>query len=960
MASGQLSTVLRHIRRLAGPDKAGGTTDGELLERFCVRQDEAAFAALLQRHGPLVLGVCRRVLRNTHDAEDAFQAAFLVLVCKARSIAKQDSVGSWLYGVAYRIAVRAKAREDKRRAHERRFGALRATVFEECRHVAAGQELWPALDEELNHLPEKYRAPMVLCYLEGKTNREAAQQLCVPTGTVQARLARARELLRARLTRRGLSLVAVPVPPGVAQAAVPPALADATTNAAILFAAGKAAAAGAVSAQVAALAEGGLQAAGTAKLNFGLVVLLAAGVIAMGAGTLARQSAVQREDPAAAAGANGQSAPGAAPAKAKDDPPPTAHAQQPKTEDKQHMTVTGRVLGPDSKPVAGASVAVVGRPKGPYEGGNLSSDRTKVLGQAKAAADGRFRLTVMRTSSVRFREVAVLARGGGHGLGWQDLNPDAGQPEAVVRLLREQIVRGRLVDLQGQPVAGITLQLGSIGRPAHGEFKGIQFSGSAKDVPPWPEPATTDAQGRFVIRGIGRGLGVGLSFHDDRFAYQGVSFNTDDKDGPKEVNKSLEPARIIEGQVRYGDSNKAVPNARLTVYAAASELDSWFGIDGRADANGRFRINPSPGNYFNVTAYAPDGQPYFTVRKLIKWPKAAVKHQVELKLPRGVLVRGKVTEAGSGKPVGWASVQFMPREANNPNLREDVLTGWEGAVMGGSDGVFGITVLPGPGHLLIHAATPDYVLQQIGGHRLYSGRPGGPRYYAHGLVALDLKPDSGTHEVTVKLRRGVTVNGRLVGPDRKPVGDVLMLSRLNISPFSPQWRGFPVQVRDGRFELHGCDPDKSVPVYFLDAKNKLGATVELSGKQAGEPVTVRMAPCGSAAVRVVGPDGKPVARHRPWLEIVVTPGPHHNDRKASDQGKLAADSDYVANVDRLNHWAGPLTDAHGRVTLAALIPGAMYRIVDNSDMDHLLKEEFTAQAGKTLKLPDMTLKKRPE
>jgi hypothetical protein len=149
-------------------------------------------------------------------------------------------------------------------------------------------------------------------------------------------------------------------------------------------------------------------------------------------------------------------------------------------------------------------------------------------------------------------------------------------------------------------------------------------------------------------------------------------------------------------------------------------------------------------------------------------------------------------------------------------------------------------------------------------------------------------------------------------------------------------------------------------VYFLDAKNKLGATVELSGKEAGKPVTVRLAPCGSAALRVVGPDGKPVARHHPWLEIVVTPGPSQYARKASEKSKLAADADTVANVDRRNHWPGRVTDVQGRVTFPALIPGATYRIVDLGDMHHVVKEEFTAEAGKTLKLPDMTLKKRPE
>ena len=133
MASGQLSSVLRHIRKLAGARAAGTLTDGQLLERFTLGQDEAAFEALLQRHGAMVLSVCGRILCNPHDAEDAFQATFLVLVCKAGAIAKRESAASWLYGVAQRIALRARARAERQRTHAKRVFAKSVSSWFSCR-----------------------------------------------------------------------------------------------------------------------------------------------------------------------------------------------------------------------------------------------------------------------------------------------------------------------------------------------------------------------------------------------------------------------------------------------------------------------------------------------------------------------------------------------------------------------------------------------------------------------------------------------------------------------------------------------------------------------------------------------------------------------------------------------------------------------------------------------------------
>jgi RNA polymerase sigma factor (sigma-70 family) len=233
------------------------TTDTELLQRFLADREEAAFEALVQRHGPMVLSVCRYVVQNSDDAEDAFQATFLVLVRRAASIRKPELLGNWLYGVAYRVAARARVQAARRRAREKR----------EVEMIAAeppweGNEWRPVLHEELNRLPEKYRAPMVLCYLQGKTNEEAAKLLGWPIGTVKGRLTRARELLRKRLTRRGVTLsagvLAAALAPGTTSAAVPIALLDSTVRSAMLIAAGPVAMAG-VSVPVAALTKGVLQ-----------------------------------------------------------------------------------------------------------------------------------------------------------------------------------------------------------------------------------------------------------------------------------------------------------------------------------------------------------------------------------------------------------------------------------------------------------------------------------------------------------------------------------------------------------------------------------------------------------------------------------------------------------------------------------------------------------------------------
>jgi RNA polymerase sigma factor (sigma-70 family) len=223
------------FRTLFEAGAVGGLTDGQLLDRFVERRGaaEAAFAALIERHGPMVLRVCRDVLRDPHDAQDAFQATFLVLVRKAGSIRSRDSVGSWLFGVACRVANSARVAAARRRSRELQASACKAEAVDEGERP----EIGPLLREEIDRLPEPQRAAIVLCYLEGLSHDQAAQRLGWPVGTVRSRLARARERLRGRLARRGMAPTVVPL--GLeaslkaARDAVPYRLVDSTVQCAL-------------------------------------------------------------------------------------------------------------------------------------------------------------------------------------------------------------------------------------------------------------------------------------------------------------------------------------------------------------------------------------------------------------------------------------------------------------------------------------------------------------------------------------------------------------------------------------------------------------------------------------------------------------------------------------------------------------------------------------------------------
>jgi RNA polymerase sigma factor (sigma-70 family) len=266
-------------------------TDRQLLERFATRRDEESFTQLVQRHGPMVLGVCRQVLRQEQDAEDAFQATFLVLARQAGTIRGGAALPNWLFTVATRLARRMRAAAVRRQARE--VALVEPPTSEPPPGEGLG-DLGPPLYEEIARLPAKYRIPFVLCYLDGKTNEEAARQLGCPTGTVFSRLAWARERLRTRLTRRGLSLTSGVLAATLltlgqqARAAVPPPVASTTVRWALRFGAGTSATASDVPARVVKLAEWGLRSLSRHGLRTVIALLVGVGLLAVLGGLFLR------------------------------------------------------------------------------------------------------------------------------------------------------------------------------------------------------------------------------------------------------------------------------------------------------------------------------------------------------------------------------------------------------------------------------------------------------------------------------------------------------------------------------------------------------------------------------------------------------------------------------------------------------------------------------------------------
>ena len=894
MARVASGSVARQIESLFDVGSMAGLTDRQLVERFTASgrdaAGEAAFAALVARHGPMVLGVCRQLLGDVQDAEDTFQGVFLVLARRAQSIRDPDLLGNWLYGVAIRTARCARQQIGRRRRREE-SGPMTGvgTGSSDRAEPAAPPADRPAIDREqaeaihgevVDALPRAFRLPVVLCYFEGLTLDDAARRLRCPAGTVRSRLARAREKLKIGLARRGVALPAVALgavlSPRSASASIPPLLCDSTTRAAIQFAAQHTAAGGAISTSAAALAQEVLRTMllHKVKLIASSLLLMAAVATAELARPFAGHEGFAREESGTPGGAS------RAACRRPDQSRRETRSCRRRSDDGRRPGARPRRQAPRS-----AVVDLVSRPRSPWVGASDDIDRYTLLGKGQSGGDGRFKLDSPRTASTRVFDVFVVAAAPGFGLGWAALNPDAEQPLAEIKLQPEKAVRLRLTDVTGTPAKGVEVALRSVGRSNDkGQFDGISFGTSARGgIRVWPRPVKSDDQGRITLAGIGRGALVSLGVTDLRYARQDLHVDPAKALSSGEITIALEPARIIEGRVLAADTGEPIKNAepvsRLYALLMNEHSRGYFTAKFRADDQGRFVMNPAASDTYTLGAFVTGGEPYLIQQDEFKWTKGTVKATHDIKLKRGALIRGKVTEAGTDRPLTASSIQFIPVRGD-----DQVLSGWQAIVASKDDGSFQIAVPSGKGHLLVFGPTGDYVLGEIGSNRLYSDRPGGQRYHAHAIIPYEVKAGDPPIEVAAALRPGVTIKGRVEGPDGQTITDGFILTTLRIEAFNPFWRGdYQIAIRDGRFELHGLAADAFTRIYLLDPEHEWGASVEVSGKQVTEDLVIRLQPCGKAVARFVGPDGHGLAKHSPHFEIVVTPGPSTISRDKREQ-----------------------------------------------------------------------------
>jgi protocatechuate 3,4-dioxygenase beta subunit len=637
------------------------------------------------------------------------------------------------------------------------------------------------------------------------------------------------------------------------------------------------------------------------------------------------------------------------------------------------MTVTGRVIDPAGKPAAGVPVNIIGQLRAPPECADERTDCYALLGDGATDADGRIQLDTLYAEPARFYDVYALvgSAGPGTGFGCMRLQQAAGKAAADIRLRHEQIIRGKLVDIHGQPAAGVEIQLhhvfSAVRLPGLGSFDGIGggfnhlWTTPPEELRAWPRPVTTDEQGRFTLAGIGRGLTLRLEVRDPRFALQRFDVQTDDGDGPLEITLGLEPAMIIKGRALAADTGQPFPVAVIAVRSTFRSRPGMFHAKFRADRQGRFQVNPFPGDSFRIAAFPPAGEPYPARGRELAWPKGAIQQEIDVTLGRGVLIHGTVVEEGNGRPVAGASVQFIPMKRP-----DDLVFGWEAIVNSKDDGAFRIAVPPGQGYVLIVGPTLDYVPKEIGDRTLYeNGRPGGIRSYAHDIIAYEVEESEGTHELTATVRRGNVLHAHVAGPQGQAVEDAMILTRHQIDPVNLTWLGHHfLRVRAGRLELHGLDPETPSLVYLLDAEHEWGAALLLSGNPDGEQPTIHLQPCGQARARFVGPDGRPVAHLElwPYVELVMTPGSHPLSRNDSDRAELAADSVVLRGVDYKHYGNSFATDDEGLVTLPGLIPGALYRVSDYStnriqEKGTQLRRDFSVRAGEILDLGDILVER---
>ena len=962
-----MGAALRQIQGLFEVGTVAGLTDGQLLERYVASRDESAFEALVVRHGPMVLGVCRAVLNNSPDVEDAFQATFLVMIRKAGTIRGRDAVGGWLHRVAQRVAVQAVLERSRKELHAP--GASDLSTLMVVGEIHANEDWRAPLHEEVGRLPDRFRLPIVLCYLEGKTHAQAASELHWGEATVRRRLADARDLLRSRLTRRGVTvssgaLAAALAGEASAAAAVPTGLVDALAR----LAAGQIAVGRAVTTRAARLAETLVQ-----SILVGKIQSVATAFIVLIAVSLVAPHLVPTKAAKAGDGGPARSTITVAPT------PPPALASSPKQPadpiaPERSLTVNGRVLDPDNKPFAGAKVYSYRQL--PREVDIFALDPPKP--DAISGADGRFRFQIADPGFLSLQEqatwshptVAALARG--FGPAWASFTTADGARELTLKLVRDDVpIVGRVIDLEGRPVPGATVRpIGLIASPDEDLSAWETAMAGAKDLYDgamgklsnglelfhWSRDptVTTGADGRFRLTGIGRERVVSLWIAGPTIATSFVNIHARTRPGPTyrlavqrdkpeygtlvfhgaTFDHVAAPTRPIEGVVRDKDSRKPLAGISIRSHRFAGSI-----ISGRdhvrttTGPDGRFRLVGMPGGAGNlITARAGPAQPYLGASAEVSAGAGHGPASVDFALKRGVAIRGKVSDKATGKPVPSLVEYFV--FSNNPH-RADASRLHGGEVTTRPDGTFELVGLPGRGLVAARAFRDYYLLGQgvdkiegLDEHGWFRTEPHlcQPEQL-HTVVEINPADRAETLTCDVALDPGKTLAGVVEGPDGKPLAGCVAL---NLCPHTMSFN--IVKLPTSEFTAIALEPKQSRPLFFRHAAKKLAAVVMAKGDDSG-PLHVRLQPAGTVTGRLIEEDG-PL---RPGILIDVNYG----------KGQFG---------DRY-YWSylQPTIGADGRFRIEGLMPGVSYELYTRMGNAHLgpFASGLKLQPGETRDLGDV-------
>jgi len=945
MSTTPIAAALTRLRQEAAPRNAAEHGDAQLLDDYTNASDQSAFTALVRRHGPMVLGVCRRVLHDAHDAEDAFQAVFLVLARGARSIRKGEALSSWLHGVSYRVAMRAKRDAARRRKHEGRAPPRANPPAWEI----AWRELQAVLDEEVEHLSPAYRAAFVLCCLDGLSSQAAAQRLGVNENTVFSRLARARKQLRERLAGRGISLSAVLAAlavSGAGRAAVPPALARTATQASRL---GAVDAVTGLSAKALLLAEGVTRTMMPNNYKLATALILTLCALGTGLGVLARPAPVDKEAPPAQATG-----------------PKAVVAPQPAKEQTEGTAeYRGRVLGPDDRPVAGAKLHmtlawVYRHPSSPSPA------------YATTGPDGRFAFTVPKA---RFGNQAtvVAATAANHGAGWVEVPAEGKRDALTIRLVKDDVpITGQIVDLEGKPVSGATvtvLRINAAPKEDLGPWldavkarKGVSFQLEyeylKRHTVALPLKVTTNAEGRFKLTGIGRNRIVAVQLDGPTIASQQFHMLT----RPGATLEVLEfrdrteygvrgkvatyygcyfrhvaaPNRPVVGVVRDRDTRKPLAGITVGSYTRAIAPGLREGFDlvrTTTDAEGRYRLVGMPkGEGYTIVAISDGDRPYVATHKDVPDGPGLAPVTVDIELKRGVWIEGKITDKVTGKPLK-ASVEYFALY-NNRHLRD--YPGFDGTFfhdrVNGTkeDGSYRVVGLPGPGLIAAvyidpYLRAPDRDDEYGNEEKFLSTAPyhlGHPINY--GALAR-VNPAKGAEAVKrdVTFDPGWTFKGRVLGPDGKPLAGARDFGLTGYRWWEHE------RLKTAEFTVQGFNPRRPRELLFQHPEKGLVGVAQ-PPKKNGDTVMVRLGPGAAVTGRLVDDDGKPRAgvALQVWFRL-------KEDRQ----------------FRQYPSWSP--TDREGRFRIQALLPGYEFRLSDGKAESPI---GVAPRSGQTKDLGDVKVK----